>query len=73
MLVLGILSLLAVLLYLKYYNFFAENINALIDAACGVHVLDIKEIVLPIGISFYTLLAISYMADIYWGKKRGFA
>lgn len=32
--------------------------------------LDIKEIVLPIGISFYTLLAISYMADVYWGKER---
>lgn len=69
-LVLGVLSLLAVLLYLKYYNFFAENMNALIDAVCGVHVLDIKEIVLPIGISFYTLLAISYMADVYWGKRE---
>lgn len=47
--------------------------NALIDAVCGVHVLDIKEIVLPIGILFYTLLLIKYMADITGGKEEALA
>ena len=67
-LALGIIISLSSLLYLKYYNFFAENINILCKASAEAPVLPIKEIALPLGISFYTMQAISYMADVYWGK-----
>lgn len=71
-LTLGILATLSTLLYLKYYNFFAENINQLFIVIKKVseetEVLPIKSIALPLGISFYSMQAISYMADIYWGK-----
>ena len=66
----GILGLLLALAYLKYYNFFAKNINAIIGAWGGSYALQTKELLLPIGISFYTLQAIGYMADVYWGKLK---
>lgn len=69
-LIIGILLLLSVLVYLKYYNFFAENVNLLVKASGGEAVLTAKKLLLPIGISFYTLQAIGYMADVYWEKIR---
>lgn len=65
-LVLGVLVDLGVLLYLKYYNFFAENANVLLSST-GVNFPHIN-LLLPIGISFYTLQAIAYMTDVYRGK-----
>lgn len=64
----GILLLLSILAYLKYYNFFVKNVNAVLEAAGGSPLLSARELLLPIGISFYTLQAIGYMADVYWGK-----
>lgn len=64
----GIVTLLSILGYLKYYNFFARNISILLVAAGSPVLLQAKELLLPIGISFYTLQAIGYMADVYWGK-----
>ena len=65
-LALGILLLLAVLGYLKYYNFFAFNWNKIADGTALA--LPLKKLLLPVGISFYTLEAIGYMTDVYWGK-----
>lgn len=64
----GILVLLSVLVCLKYYNFFAENVNVLLKAVESPLLLQPKTWLLPIGISFYTLQAIGYMADVYWEK-----
>ena len=60
----GILLVLSVLLYLKYYNFFAENVNHI----AGSELLRMKDLIMPLGISFYTLSAIGYLADVYWDK-----
>lgn len=65
-LALGVLIDLGILLYLKYYNFFAENINIVLGSR-GVSLPHIN-LLLPIGISFYTLQAIAYMIDVYRGK-----
>lgn len=62
----GILAVLGILLYLKYYNFFAENVNAWFGN--GSKILSPKKLFLPMGISFYTLSAIGYIADVYWDK-----
>lgn len=64
----GILLLLGILGYLKYYNFFAKNINSLLQMLQVQAAFPIKHLLLPIGISFYTLQAIGYMADVYWDK-----
>jgi alginate O-acetyltransferase complex protein AlgI len=48
----------------KYAGFVAENVNA-VAAWMGRDAIAFPEIVLPIGISFYTFHAISYVVDVY--------
>ena len=60
MLFLTVIGDLSFLFYFKYFNFFVENINALI----GGHI-DFIKVIMPIGISFYTFQAISYVVDVY--------
>jgi len=53
------------LLFFKYYNFFAENISDLfsvIGLNTNVHTI---RFLLPVGISFYTFLSVSYLIDVY--------
>lgn len=64
----GILSLLLVLIYLKYYNFFIQNLNHIFMHIGEEASVQTQTLLLPIGISFYTLQAIGYMVDVYWGK-----
>ena len=54
----------------KYYNFFVENLDALFSAF-GFH-LDwvTMNVILPVGISFYTFQALSYTIDVYRGNIR---
>lgn len=59
---LGILGL------FKYFNFFAENFKLLFESV-GIHLDWVTlNIVLPVGISFYTFQALSYSIDVY--KKK---
>ena len=55
---------LALLGFFKYEGFLADNINALV----GSTVVPDLELALPIGISFYTLQAVSYIIDVYRGE-----
>lgn len=48
----------------KYANFIIANINNLFEVF-QIPLVENKSIVLPIGISFYTFQAISYLVDIY--------
>lgn len=69
-LVFGIAILLCLLGYVKYTGFFVSNLNR-ISAGTGIlSGLDPGKIFVPIGISFYTLQAIGYMVDVYWGKAE---
>ena len=65
----GVLLLLGTLAYLKYYNFFVGNLTGIFGSALPF-TLEEKKILMPVGISFYTLQAIGYLADVYWGKIR---
>ena len=55
---------LVVLGIFKYANFFADNVNALL-LVVGVHPVIVPRVLLPIGISFFTFHAISYVVDVY--------
>lgn len=51
--------------YFKYWNFFAESMQSMLDRA-GWHVpLAHLNVILPIGISFYTFQSMSYVIDVY--------
>lgn len=56
------LSFLAVF---KYLGFFNQNLNSLFGAELPTQIFN-----LPIGISFYTFQAITYVVDVYRGKAR---
>ena len=56
---------LAVLGVFKYYGFFAEALSRLFGAD---HTLPGLDLVLPVGISFFTFQAISYVVDTYRGE-----
>lgn len=52
----------------KYYNFFADNlVEALSSLGISLNVTSLN-LVLPVGISFYTFQALSYTIDVYRGK-----
>ncbi|MDH4362527.1 MAG: MBOAT family protein [Acidimicrobiia bacterium] len=56
---------LAVLGVFKYYGFFAEALSHLLGAD---HTLPGLDVVLPVGISFFTFQAVSYVVDTYRGE-----
>lgn len=58
----------ALLALLKYSKFFAGNINGVLSLMNISFTVPIPKIAAPIGISFYSLQAISYICDVYRGK-----
>lgn len=55
--------------YFKYFNFFIENTNTL-RALLGLQQISYLEIVLPIGISFFTFTQIAFLIDSYQNKVK---
>ena len=64
-LTLTILADLSFLIYFKYFNFIVDNLNSLFTADFNV-----IKVVMPIGISFYTFQAMSYLVDVYRGTVQ---
>lgn len=54
----------------KYFNFFVENVQAVLAAAGWRVSLPVLQVVLPVGISFYTFQSLSYTIDVYRGLLR---
>lgn len=67
-LLLAIIALLAVLALLKYTNFALANLNRLAQFFTGNEPFTIRKILVPLGISFYTLEALGYLLDVYWKR-----
>ena len=54
----------------KYYNFFADSFSALL-LSCGINASPVLlNIILPVGISFYTFHGLSYIIDIYYKRIK---
>lgn len=66
----GIGANLLLLGYYKYFDFVIASINGIMKLAGGDGVLEVKEIALPIGISFFTFQAMSYIIDLYRGEYQ---
>lgn len=61
---------LGVLGFFKYFNFFADNLQSLMSQF-GLHLDGLTlDILLPVGISFYTFQTLSYTIDIYLNKSK---
>lgn len=64
----GVLFNLGILFYFKYFDFFFENINAVF----GTNVA-LRNIVLPLGISFFTFQQLSFVIDRAKGKAEHYS
>jgi len=67
LLIISLVVNLGILGFFKYYDFFAGSLAALLRIPPSSVVL---QIVLPVGVSFYTLASLSYTFDVYWGKMK---
>ncbi|MCR5344041.1 MAG: MBOAT family protein [Butyrivibrio sp.] len=67
-LILGILFNVGLIFYFKYYDFFIENINAVFRTD-----FNLRHIVLPLGISFFTFQQISFIVDAYRGETGDYS
>jgi alginate O-acetyltransferase complex protein AlgI len=70
LLVVSVVINLGVLGYFKYGNFVLENVVAALHAAGIAYHPAPLDIVLPIGISFYTFHTLSYTLDVYLGRTK---
>ena len=64
-LILTIIVDLGFLIYFKYFNFIIDNINNLFHAHISA-----LDVIMPIGISFYTFQALSYVIDVFRGDCK---
>ena len=65
LLLLGIAINLAILGFFKYYGFFMEQVQGLLHGLGWERDLSIMQVVLPVGISFFTFQGMSYVIDVY--------
>ncbi len=65
LLVCGLAVNLGILFYFKYLDFFLENVNALTGSR-----FVLRNIALPLGISFYTFQQLSFVVDSYRGETK---
>lgn len=64
----NVLLNLGILCLFKYFNFFTENLQVLFNSF-GIHLDWVTlNLILPVGISFYTFQALSYSIDVYRDK-----
>jgi len=66
---LSVIVNLGVLASFKYFNFFRDSTAALLALFGITHHLPTLDVVLPMGISFYTFQSMSYTIDVYRGMR----
>lgn len=64
-LAIGVLAPIGLLFYFKYFNFISSQVTALLQAWSLPVSERTLDIILPVGISFYTFQALSYVIDVY--------
>ena len=69
-LAMSLVANIGVLAIFKYYNFFIDNVNALLHIGSPTASLPLLNIILPIGLSFHTFQAMSYTIEVYRGNEK---
>lgn len=69
-LILSLCVNLGLLFFFKYFNFAAENLNLLFQKVGLAKELPMMQLLLPVGISFYTFQTLSYSIDVYFGRQK---
>lgn len=69
-LIAGIVANLAILVFFKYFYFLYDTFAAVLSVFGGKAAAPGFDIILPVGISFYTFQAMGYMIDVYRGTVK---
>ncbi len=69
-LVISLIANIGILCFFKYFNFFNDNISALLRIAEFQNPVSNLSILLPIGLSFHTFQAMSYTIEVYRGNQK---
>lgn len=56
------------LLFFKYFNFFGDTVNSIFGLFSELSPVPHLKLIMPLGISYYTLQSVSYVVDVYRGK-----
>ncbi len=70
LLCISIFTNLGLLFFFKYFNFVAESIRTLSDNLGSPVPIPHLNVLLPVGISFYTFQTLSYTIDVYLGRQK---
>src|SRR5262245_19119751 len=70
LLVLSITTNLSLLAFFKYANFFLDSVHGCAGWLGWHYTSPALELILPLGISFYTFETISYIVDVYQGRTK---
>jgi D-alanyl-lipoteichoic acid acyltransferase DltB (MBOAT superfamily) len=68
LLVISLCSNLGILFAFKYFNFFNDSLRAAFNQFNLVYNVPMFQMLLPVGISFYTFQTVGYVIDVYRGK-----
>ena len=69
-LIFAVCSNLGLLIYFKYFNFFGNTVNAIFEQINILNRIPAYNVLLPVGISFFTFQTLSYTIDIYKRKQE---
>ena len=65
---LAVLFNFGLLLFFKYFNFFGDTVNSIFGLFSELSPVPHLKLIMPLGISYYTLQSVSYVVDVYRGK-----
>ncbi len=66
--IITVLLNIGLLCWFKYLHFVIAQINAIITFTGGSPIVDAFQLIIPMGISFYTFQTVGYLTDVYWKK-----
>ncbi len=66
----SLISNLGLLFSFKYFNFLNDSARDLVEHFGGSYPIPYLDVLLPVGISFYTFQTMSYSIDVYWGRLK---
>ena len=69
-LIVGIVANLLILCFFKYFGFFSEQLASVLNSVGWARDMPLIEVILPIGISFFTFQGMSYLIDVYRGNTK---
>lgn len=68
LLILAIVLNVGLLCVIKFTKFFVEPINGLLAYFAGEASFSAKDIIVPLGVSYYTFSTVGYLLDVYWKR-----